>query len=628
MMLIDNRNYLRLHQRPLFEELAKWESSERESSVIVESSRKGAPTVKMMVEGKPQYIHSKYDPEAEANKLIDQLENMEMYNHVLFIGTGFGYHIKQFLTIYSNMSYSIYEPNIEMLSQFLTHQNIMKFPKGSLQKIITTTNEGEIKAEIQQLHKTIDTKTFVYTLPACTKLYETEEKMIMQSMKDLLKDKRSSIVTNFSFQKRWTINSIKNFPKVLQTPNILHDIDKDAFKGKPAILVAAGPSLSEELENLKYIKENGLAYIFSVGSAINALIEHDIYPDGACTYDPSEENQLVFEKLKDKQISDIPLIFGSSVGHETLENYSGQMLHMLTNQDTVAPHYLHNAENINVVMDAPSIAVVTFQMLKMLGCSQIILAGQNLSYPNNRRYAEGIQYDFVSNELSDQEAKTLFTVKDVHGNDVQTDEDFTKMRQQLEMYIGLFPEVEVINTTNGGAHIEGTTFISMNELINEKLKTKNIVKSDWFKGESNYNMQYVQQQQNKMKLYKQRLEQSINNAVNELRKIDTAVKMNQSKQLGKIFTRFDKEFNSLRKNPFFKAFIEPMVRVHNQRLSEETQAIRFEQDSIKKGEKIVQLFGGFLIDCKGHIQAVEPFLKEFEDRIFEEKKETETQVER
>jgi len=37
------------------------------------------------------------------------------------------------------------------------------------------------------------------------------------------------------------------------------------FKDKPAILVSAGPSLDYEIENLRYIKENGLAYISQSG---------------------------------------------------------------------------------------------------------------------------------------------------------------------------------------------------------------------------------------------------------------------------------------------------------------------------------------------------------------------------
>ncbi|WP_050179832.1 6-hydroxymethylpterin diphosphokinase MptE-like protein [Domibacillus robiginosus] len=613
MMLTDNRNYLRIHQRPLLEELTKYESVE-EPTVEVEPSRKGIPTAKMMIKSKVQYVHSKYDPESEAARLVEKINDIHAYSHVLFIGSGLGYHIKSFLKEHPKVKISIYEPNLEMLIQFLTHQNITDFPKGSLQKIITTSKKQDLKQEIEQLHKLTGTKTFVYLLPSLTKLYENEEKMILEYVKGLLKEKRSEMATNFSFQKRWTINSIKNFPKVLQTPNILHDIDREVFRGKPAIIAAAGPSLSEEFENLQYIKENGLAYIFSVGSAINALIEHNIYPDAACTYDPKSHNYTVVEAIKNKGIKEIPLVFGSSVGYETLERYPGKMLHMLTSQDTVAPRYINNPENINVVLDAPSIAVVTFQLLQMLGCSQIILAGQNLSFQNKKRYAAGINYEHTSSEINDDEEQKLISILDVHGNEVKTDETYTKMRQQLEAYIKLFSNLEVINTTNGGARIEGTTFMPMSQVIQEKLRDRQVV-GNWYKGTNQYDYHFVQRQMNKMNIQQKACEISIEQAFNELKEIDKLVKLKRTTQLERSFIRFDRCFSELRENLFFKSFIEPMVRIHHKLLSEKSQEVRFEKDLKVKGETIVHIFLSFLIDCQKHIEAIMPYIQEMNEEI-------------
>lgn len=188
--------------------------------------------------------------------------------------------------------------------------------------------------------------------------------MFYDSIVSFFKNEKNKIVTSFSFQKRWTINAIKNFPTIVKTPNILKDVERSQFKDKSAIIVAAGPSLNEEFENLRQIKDKGgLAYIFSVGSAINSLIDQGgIYPDATCTYDPQERNQMVIQKVKDKNITNIPLIFGSTVGYETLDDYNGPMLHMFTSQDTLAPPFLlREVDDFKVVYDAPSIAVVTYQ---------------------------------------------------------------------------------------------------------------------------------------------------------------------------------------------------------------------------------------------------------------------------
>ena len=263
---------------------------------------------------------------------------------------------------------------------------------------------------------------------------------------------------------------MKNFKEVLNTPNILLE-KKDQFKDKPAILVAAGPSLNEEIENIRYIKDKGLAYIFSVGSAINTLIYHDIYPDAACTYDPTVHNQKVFEKTKERGIKEIPMIFGSSVGYETLVNYPGDKYHMITSQDTVSNYYLKNKDgkSINIVQDAPSIAVVTVQLLYALGFSPIILVGQNLAYRGKERHSEGVHY---SSEVTEAEMKNGIWVKDVYGNEILTNEGFNRMRQQMELYINGFPNINVINTTKGGAHIEGTSFIELKDIIDTDLNKK------------------------------------------------------------------------------------------------------------------------------------------------------------
>lgn len=613
MILIDNRNYLRLRNRPLLEMLA--EREEHIETAVIEPSRRGLPTLKLTVDEKTQYVYSKYDPEKEVERLHKQKEIPDNTKHVLFFGAGLGYQIQALLNEYPDMNYSIYEPNQEALVQFFSHQNINDLRGDQLHKVFTTTDEKQIRSHIQQLYQSVGNDIYVYTLPVYEKLYVKELKAVMETMKEWLKGESSNLATEVSFQRRWTVNSIKNFPKVMQTPNVLHDVDRHAFEGKPAIIVAAGPSLSEEFENLRYIKEHGLAYIFSVGSAINSLIEHDIYPDAACTYDPGVHNQQVFRKLKEQQITNIPLVFGSSVGFETLENYPGSLLHMITNRDMVSPRLLDTSQNIDIVLDAPSIAVVTFQLLKLLGCRQIILVGQNLAYQNNRRYADGINYEAISNELSTKEIEKAIIIQDVFGNDIQTNDGFNLMRKDLEWYISTSPEVEVVNTTKGGAHIKGTTFISLDEVIQYKLTSKEVVLKGWHVVDNQYDTRYVGQQLYKMKEHQGKCQQLIESADRELKKIELMTQQRQLNRLEQRFAKFDQEFSKLKKNLYYQAMIEPMIGVQNQRLSDESQSIRYERDPIKKGNIVVRAFGAFLYAVEAHFQFVEPYYEELREQL-------------
>ena len=161
-----------------------------------------------------------------------------------------------------------------------------------------------------------------------------------------------------------TLNSIRNFKYLLTTPNILRE--KDQFKGIPALIVAAGPSLLDEIENIREIKDKGLAYIFSAGSGLVPLLNNGIYPDAATSYDPNQFNG-VYKQVFEKKITSIPLIFGSTVGI-SLQKYPGPMAHMLNSQDTVAPYYLRlkNGEASQKIYDSTTISVVLVQLLKHL----------------------------------------------------------------------------------------------------------------------------------------------------------------------------------------------------------------------------------------------------------------------
>lgn len=614
MILVDNRNVLRLRNRELLMNLSTFEENQEDFKTIVETSRAGIPTLKLDIDGKTQYIHSKYDPEKEAERLMSQLENIGNSKHILFVGSGLGYHIQRFTEQYPTMKFSIYEPNEEVLVSYLSNRKLNDLPLSNLGTIFTGSDEAKLHQEIAALLQSSNSQLRIYTLPVYESLYGDQIKVILQKALVSLKDKQSVLVTNLSFQKRWTVNSIKNFPTVLKTPNILHDIDRSAFEGKPAIIVAAGPSLNGEFENLRYIKENGLAYIFSVGSAINALIENGIYPDATCTYDPSERNQFVIQKIKDKKITNIPLVFGSSVGFETLEKYPGKMLHMITSQDTISPHLLDTKESIGIVLDAPSIAVVTLQLLTKLGCNPIMLVGQNLGYQDNKRYALGIEYDFVENELNETEKEVSLTVKDVYGNDIQTSDGFNRMRLQLEMHIGANKGIEVINTTKGGAQIEGTSFAHLDKLINERLKSK-VVDYKWTEELNSYNMEYVKKQVDKISSAEKNCNKILQNTLDELKLIREAVEKKQTKNMNDRFASLDKEFFKLKINPFYHGFVEPMIRVQNEQLSEASQSIRYKTDILEKAEVIINSFNIFIQEVHLHMEFAKPYFEELKEQI-------------
>lgn len=618
-MLEDNIVFLKKNYPELYEEIEKTEAKNFNSSITIEHTKNNQETIKVKKDERYFYIHSKYDPLREAETIIKRFEEKESIDensHVIFYGLGLGYHIDLFTQKYPNTSFSLFEPSIGVFEYFLEKINLRKSPFGNL-KIIQCEFESEtVGVFLAALLNKTNKKLIIMDLPIYENVFEEQYNNFFSKFNELLKGKRSNLHTNYAHQKSWIINCMKNLKEVLSTPNIISE-KIGAFKNKTAILAAAGPSLNEEIENLRYIKDNGLAYIFSVGSAINTLVCNGIYPHATSAIDPSVKNQVVLEIIKEKEISEIPLIFGSSAGYKTLENYAGNKYHMITSQDAIAIYYLRNTDgsSINIVYDAPTVAAATLQLLYLLGFEKIILVGQNLAYRDKKRYSEGITYHKI--EITDKELENATWVKDVYGNDVSTTDLFNMMRRQIESYIKQSPNICVINATKGGAKIEGAEFIELEEIIKKDLNEK-IVEENWLEAKNiEYDKEHLKNQSANMdKSYKSALK--INKGYRTiLNKIEKAINSRNYAQAQKLYVKLDKELKRIEHNDFYKTFILPMNRVQYKILADSIESLNEEKNPQEQGKRVIKSFSNFIDICANDIEMIEPIYNEMKESINE-----------
>ena len=602
MILLDNINILRKTHPNTWNTFKSLENNIDKDFIKTEETRKGDKTLYINKNNKKIYLHSRYNPMREAEAIVEKYKEIRNGVAIIFYGTGLGYHIKLILERYPDIKCYIYEPVPELIYNFLANVDLGGFKRNRLAEI--SIGLDSIANSINKFMDLNTEELVIIELPSHKQNFPNEYEKFKEIFSNIVRDKKGSLAVNYRFQKRWIENSMRNFKDVLFTPNIIIE-NKDQFKGSPAVIVAAGPSLNEEIENVRYIKENGLAYIFSVGSAVNTLVHHNIYPHAATTYDPGEFNQNVFKGIKEKGIKEIPMIFGSSVGYETLENYPGKKYHMITSQDTVSNYYLKDKEDkpINIVQDAPSIAVVTVQLLYQLGFSTIILVGQNLAYRDKERHSAGISY---SKEVSEKEMEEGLRVKDVYGNEVLTNEGYNSMRQQIEYYIKELPNINVINTTKGGAHIEGTEFIELKEVINRELKEE-VVEEDWMdKGQTNYDREYLKLKLVNMDRAYEEVLKINKDYYNVVDTIDRLIVNRNFAQAEKMYTRLNRELERLENNDFYKIFILPMNRVEYKILVNSIDRLNIERDAYKKGLEIIKNFGRFINMCIREIEELKP----------------------
>ena len=560
------------------------------------------------------YIHDKKNPLQEGIAFIEQFDNINNHSDILFYGIGLGYHIKAFVERYPNKPFSIYEPVPEVFYQFLCHTDLKQFSLHLVKYFYLENKPDDPDKFFSNLVKRIRSSILIIDLPAYRSIFPQKRQGFFSSFENHLRDRCNSLATYSAFQKRWTINSVKNFIQVLNSPNILLE-KKDFFKNTPALLVASGPSLEAEIENLKKIRDNGLAYIFTVGTALNALVKCGIYPHAACTYDPSDENQIVCKEVLEKGLKSIPLIFGSTVGYETLEKYPGPKMHMLINQDTLAAFYLkpQSGERLEFVSDAASISMITLQLLHKLGFNPIILVGQNLAYLDGKNYMSGSTYPL--HEANQTELKSAVLVKDVYGNEVPSSNSYLRMRLQIENYLSCFQDANVINTTKNGAHIEGTRFQILDEVMKDYLPNR-VVEDDWqIPLNCSYDLEYLITQNQIMKNACANVTQLLDKCKLDLDNIVTLASSGDSINIEQSYDKFNLSMENLRTNQFFTTFITPMSRVELELLLLAIPEISQDRDPIKKAQMMEKEFRPYLTVCEQDIDTIIPLFQELNNTI-------------
>ncbi|GGE36233.1 hypothetical protein GCM10011391_13800 [Pullulanibacillus camelliae] len=616
-MLIDNINFLRKNYRPLREYFKDHEEELENEPVSVVESKSGHPTLKIENADGEFFIHSKYDPVREAESLVRKYaDKMNQYQHVIFYGIGLGYHLHALFEQHKHLTFTIYEPIPAAFNYFLKKRRLEDFPVGRLKHLLVETSTAVRSEFLRGFANQFNVeKVLLVILPSYERIFKEECKVFVKEFKEKVNGKRSSFHTNLSFEKRWTLNSLMNFPEVLKTPNILNQIESNPFKDKPAIIVSAGPSLNDEIENLRFIKENKLAYILAVGSANKALINNHIVPDAVCSYDPQGHNTLVYKEIIESNNKEVPLIFGSSVGYETVKQFPGDKFHFITSQDTIARYYLKGGKSFNslVVNDAPSIAVMTLQLLFKLGANPIILVGQNLGFKEDKFYASGIEYKRRKNQLSEKDLQSAIMTIDNDGEKIYTNQSFLRMKEDMERYISLANGTKIINTTIGGARIKGTDYQRLKDVINAYLHGQKI--SDWSLKENKYNLSEIKNRQQTMDASLIQYQQLREQLIKTLKKIELYRLNIEKDQAEQLYVNLDKTFKNIKNNDFFSTFIQPMVRVYMEINSKKIQSVRFNKNLKQKNNTVVKSFSKFLSECDNCFMSIMKYYIQMREQI-------------
>ena len=440
-----NLECIKENRKELYDKLTKFiKNHEVNASLIIQSEMALDGDSYLLVK-KDNILHrlnSSYSPKNEAEKWVEQYSFTNMNVVISIFGFGSGFFARELMNHKGeNDIVIIYEPSIDVFIHTLYNYDITDIISESSMGI---TIEGINEFEFHQMLRGAISITNIFSQIKCThpgyeELFTEGAVHFWKEIKDAFIHVRMNINTEKIYGKRIIANSLIN-ARYIKSSICLGAIKEVINTNIPAIIVAAGPSVEESIKDLVNAKEK--AYIFAVDRILDYLLDSGIEPDFVGTVDPVKDIKY-FSRRSDIET---PLLCCLDSNWEVLKHHIGKKIVYSTNP-FFQRLYISQKKVPPLLDTGASVATVLFSICIQLGFKKIILVGQDLAYYGDLTHAGG---------ATDKSSTGYDTyVEGVSGEKVRTRHDWYEFLSWFNDAIFLNPDVEVIDTKNKGAKIQG-----------------------------------------------------------------------------------------------------------------------------------------------------------------------------
>ncbi len=237
---------------------------------------------------------------------------------------------------------------------------------------------------------------------------------------------------------------------------------ENAYDNKPAIIVAAGPSLSKNIDNLSKTKDKCI--IIAVDSAVVPLLNNNIVPDYIVTVD---FRQITYKKLEPVQhlLSQTNLIMLCESTPEIANKIKFKNIYFATQNKTTCKmmeDILY--QKICVIKDISCVTHLGLFSAQIFGCNPIVFAGMDFAYSGEKDHAEGCVLNGGNNVSINSES--VF-IEGCDGRKVHTSPSLISIKEICEILIDEYPEIQYINATEHGARIKNTSEQKLKNVIDQ-----------------------------------------------------------------------------------------------------------------------------------------------------------------
>lgn len=438
----------------------------------LETSKSGSST--LIVDG--VYLHSKHDPKKEADRLSQELPGDDQERVYLFLGAGLGYIIQSSLQKSDKLSGVWLEEDPNVLKLALETLDFSEYlESGRLRILLSPITEEKLYQNFRG--KATVPVSFV-PHRGSLQWREKEYNKLRFIAEGFFRKKDVNIATLVRFEKIWTKNMIQNVTETIR----LQPVSKlfGLGEGIPILVVGAGPSLANSLEEIRHYRDCFL--LIAVDTALNILFQSGIDSDLVYTVDPQALNRVYLEGYKGsaKLVLDPTSTYLSP--RLDPEFWKGFF--------TTSPFPLtkifekNSKEEIGNIPFGGSVSTNAYSLAKLMGGAPIYLVGQDLAFSYGHAHAKGAVLEERLNWMESRRFRRelhnhrqLTALPKLYEESLGDSPRKTRTNEKLVIFRNWFRENarDAVNLTLSGLKIEGIRessfaeeFTELNENENQK----------------------------------------------------------------------------------------------------------------------------------------------------------------
>ncbi len=412
---------------------------------FLEETQTGGLTLRIEKDNRSYYMHSNSDATTEAELFADTYTDMQSEAYYIL---GFGKYIHTVAVARKSLfakPVHVYEPDIYVLMINMFAENYVPQMQSWL--------HIHFDPQLQQLSEEIskNPKGFMIHYPSIANI---EDSSIRNSFEKFFivesagRNQESLLMINYQMN----IGLFHHQKEVYQI-HVVEDI-LPKMKDKDVFIIAAGPSLDKNIEQLRKRKKE--TYLLATGTVFYKMMRLGIRPDAVIITDA---NDRVIWQIREHEADSVPMLLLSTANREFIKRYQGPKY--LIFQEGFEPAEAEAQKGgYHLFQTGGSVSTTALDVAIGAKAKRIVFLGLDLAFTDNLAHASDTSGLMVS------EQKDLIPIKGFYQDTVMADYKFILYREWIERRIKeKSDQVEVINATEGGCYIEGMQHKSLKEIV-------------------------------------------------------------------------------------------------------------------------------------------------------------------